>query len=62
MAEGRNILSGFAASEGALYVLFAAILATHPDSSKLLAIDNFDATLKPRLLRSLSAKIVDWVS
>lgn len=61
MAEGRNILSGFDASEGALYVLFAAILATHPDSPKLLAIDNFDATLNPRLLRSLSSKMVDWI-
>jgi predicted ATPase len=61
MAEGRNILSGFDASEGALYVLFAAILATHPDSPKLLAIDNFDATLNPRLLRSLSSKMVEWV-
>jgi hypothetical protein len=42
-------------------VLFAAILATHPDSPKLLAIDNFDATLNPRLLRSLSSKMVEWV-
>jgi predicted ATPase len=61
MAEGRNILSAYDASEGALYVLFAAILATHPDSPKLLAIDNFDATLNPRLLRSLASKMVEWV-
>jgi predicted ATPase len=61
MAEGRNVLSAYDASEGALYVLFAAILATHPDSPKLLAIDNFDATLNPRLVRSLASKMVEWV-
>jgi predicted ATPase len=61
MAEGRNVLSAYDASEGALYVLFAAILAVHPDSPKLLAIDNFDATLNPRLIRSLSSKMVEWV-
>jgi len=61
MAEGRNILSAYDASEGALYVLFAAILAVHLDSPKFLAIDNFDATLNPRLVRSLSSKMVEWV-
>jgi predicted ATPase len=61
MAEGRNILSAYDASEGALYVLFAAILAVHPDSPKFLAIDNFDATLNPRLVRSLSSRMVEWV-
>jgi predicted ATPase len=61
MADGRNILSAYDASEGALYVLFAAILAVHPDSPKFLAIDNFDATLNPRLVRSLSSKMVEWV-
>lgn len=61
MAEGRNVLSAYDASEGALYVLFAAILANHPDSPKLLAIDNFDATLNPRLVRSLASKMVEWV-
>jgi predicted ATPase len=60
MADGRNLLSAYDASEGALYVLFAAILAVHPDSPELLAIDNFDATLNPRLVRSLTAKLVDW--
>lgn len=61
MAEGRNILSAYDASEGALYVIFAAILAAHPDSPGLLAIDNFDATLNPRLLRSLTSRMVDWI-
>jgi predicted ATPase len=61
MNEGQNIVSAYDASEGALYVLFAAILAAHPDSPKLLAIDNFDATLNPRLVRSLASKMVEWV-
>ena len=61
IAEGRNVLGAYDASEGALYVLFAAILAVHPDSPKLLAIDNFDATLNPRLIRSVSSKLVEWV-
>src|SRR6185369_16016199 len=30
MAENRNVLTGYDASEGALYVLFAAVLALHP--------------------------------
>ena len=61
IAEGRNVLGAYDASEGALYVLFAAILAVHPDSPKLLAIDSFDATLNPRLIRSVSSKLVEWV-
>ncbi|MFO0017490.1 MAG: AAA family ATPase [Synechococcaceae cyanobacterium] len=61
MDEGQNIVSAYDASEGALYVLFAAILAAHPDSPRLLAIDNFDATLNPRLVRSLASKMVEWV-
>ena len=60
MGEGHNLISAYDASEGALYVLFAAILAAHPDSPRLLAIDNFDAALNPRLVRSLTAKMVDW--
>lgn len=61
MDEGQNIVSAYDASEGALYVLFAAILAAHHDSPRLLAIDNFDATLNPRLVRSLASKMVEWV-
>jgi predicted ATPase len=60
MADGRNLLSAYDASEGALYILFSAILAVHPDSPGLLAIDNFDATLNPQLVRALTAKLVDW--
>lgn len=60
MADKRDILSAYDASEGALYVLFSAVLASHPHSPSLLAIDNFDATLNPRLVRSLTSKMVGW--
>jgi predicted ATPase len=60
MADRRNLLSAYDSSEGALYILFAAILATHIDSPGLLAIDNFDATLNPRLVRALTAKLASW--
>lgn len=61
MAEGRNELSAYDASEGALYVLFAAVLASHPASPSLLAVDNFDAALNPRLVRSLMERMTEWV-
>ena len=51
MAEGRNVLSAADASEGALYVLFAAVLALDDRAPGLLAIDNADHGLNPRLAR-----------
>lgn len=61
MAEGRNELSGYDASEGALYVLFAAIVATHPGAPSFLAVDNIDSGLNPRLARALMERISGWV-
>lgn len=61
MAEKRNELSAYDASEGALYVLFAAVAATHPNAPKLLAIDNVDSGLNPRLVRSLMERLCNWV-
>ncbi|MBI2567005.1 MAG: AAA family ATPase [Candidatus Schekmanbacteria bacterium] len=61
MAEGRNEVSAYDTSEGALYVLFAAVVAIHPESPKFLAVDNFDATLNPRLVRALMAAVGQWV-
>ena len=37
MREGRNVLSGYDASEGALYVLFLAVLGAHEASPQLCA-------------------------
>src|SRR5207245_7765130 len=57
----RNILTGYDASEGALYVLFAAVLALHPKSPNIFAIDNVDQALNPRLARRLSELLCDWL-
>jgi predicted ATPase len=61
MADGRNQLSAYDASEGALYLLFAWVLAVHAESPRLLAIDNFDAALNPRLVREFSRRLAGWV-
>ena len=52
MDENHNQLSAYDASEGALYVLFALVLALHPKSPRLFAIDNFDQAMHPRLARA----------
>jgi energy-coupling factor transporter ATP-binding protein EcfA2 len=62
MAEKRNVLTGYDASEGALYVLFAAALATSKTAPTVLAIDNVDHGLNPRLARALMARLCDWVT
>lgn len=54
MNNQRNQLSGYDASEGALYVLFALTLALHPRTPPLFAIDNFDQSMHPRLARALT--------
>ena len=60
MAEDRNVLSGYDASEGALYVLFLAVLAAHESSPTLCAINNADHGLNPRLARSLMSRFCGW--
>lgn len=52
MHKGRNQLSANDASEGALYVLFALVLALHPKSPRLFAIENLYKTMHPRLARA----------
>jgi predicted ATPase len=53
MRKGRNLLSGYDASEGALHVLFMLVAALHPRSPQFMAIDNFGQMLNPRLERAL---------
>lgn len=62
MAKSRNRLSGYDASEGALYILFCAVLALHPKAPRLLAIDNFDQALNPRLARKLTSALCRWTA
>lgn len=54
MAKGRDVLSGYDASEGALYILFMLVLATHGQSPGIFAVDNFDQALNPRTARALT--------
>ncbi len=61
MADGRDLLTGYDASEGALYLLFAAVLAVHPRAPHVLAIDNADHGLNPRLARTMMELICSWV-
>lgn len=62
MSDGRNTLTGYDASEGALYILYAAVLALHPKAPKFLAIDNIDQALNPRLARKLMQSLCSWTS
>ncbi|WP_206692252.1 AAA family ATPase [Azospirillum sp. INR13] len=62
MANTRNRLSGYDASEGALYILFCAVLALHHRAPELLAIDNFDQALNPLLARKLTSALCRWTA
>lgn len=60
MAKGRNKLTGYDASEGALYVLCCAVLALHPKAPKCLAVDNVDQALNPLMAKKLMAAVCSW--
>jgi predicted ATPase len=62
MREGKNILTAHDASEGALYVLFCAVLALLPNTPKCLAIDNLDQALNPRLSQKLVSLLCKWIT
>lgn len=61
MKEGRNVLSGYDASEGALFMLFLAVLAVHPKSPSFCAVDNADHGLNPGLATVLMKHFASWV-
>jgi energy-coupling factor transporter ATP-binding protein EcfA2 len=62
MAKGRNTLTGYDASEGALYVLFCAVLALHPRAPSCLAVDNVDQALNPKLAARLITNLCEWTN
>jgi predicted ATPase len=62
MRKSRNTLTAYDASEGALYVLFCAILCLSPHAPRMLAIDNLDQALNPRLVALLTAKLAEWLA
>lgn len=57
MAQGRDRLSGYDASEGALYVLFMLVLAL--SGPRVFAVDNFDQALNPRTAQALTRMFVE---
>jgi energy-coupling factor transporter ATP-binding protein EcfA2 len=61
MKDDRNVLSGYDASEGALYVLFLAVVASHSKSPFFYAIDNADHGLNPGLATSLMKRFSEWI-
>ena len=61
LAPGHDMVSGYDASEGALWVLFTLVLALHPQAPRLFAIDNVDHALNPRLARRLMQELCGWM-
>lgn len=61
MASKRDELTAYDASEGALYVLFTAVLGLHPAVPPLFAVDNIDQGLNPRLARALMQTFAGWI-
>lgn len=62
MASSRNTLTAADASEGVLYVLFAAVLCLSPKAPSIFAIDNLDAALNPRLVQRLVGRLASWLA
>lgn len=62
MAGSRRTLTAADASEGALYVLFAAVLCLSPSSPSIFAIDNLDSALNPRLVTRLVGQLSAWLA
>ena len=61
MKASRNPLTAHDASEGALYVLFCAILCLSPNAPQLFAVDNLDQALNPRLITRLTQRLSGWL-
>lgn len=62
MKRSRNTLTAYDASEGALYVLFTAILCLSRHAPKIFAIDNLDQALNPRLVGELTKRLSGWLA
>lgn len=61
MRQSRNELTAYDASEGALYVLFCALLCLSPKAPLFFSIDNIDQALNPRLAMRLTQKLSGWL-
>ncbi len=61
MRTSRNVLTGYEASEGALYVLFYAVLCLSPFSPSIIAVDNLDQAINPRLIQRVVSRLPKWL-
>ena len=61
MKRFGNLISGDNASEGAMYVLFMAVLAAHSKAPSFFAVDNADHGLNPGLATALTKRFSDWI-
>ncbi len=61
MSKNRNVLSAYDASEGALYILFVALLCNLKSGPACFAIDNIDQALNPRLVQRLMQNTCAWI-
>lgn len=61
MRHKRNMVTAYDASEGALYILFCAVLCMSANSPLFLAIDNIDQALNPRLVTRLASRLSVWL-
>jgi predicted ATPase len=57
LRSGMSWLSAVEANEGALYALFLLAILFHPATPRVLAIDNVDQALNPRLARFLLERV-----
>jgi hypothetical protein len=58
MHSSRNRLSVYDSSEGTLFLLFMAIILSHPEAPRTFALDNVDSALNPSLTRQLVEQII----
>jgi hypothetical protein len=57
----RYLLGPNDVNEGALYMLFLAVLCLHPNAPRLFALDNADHGLNPLLAKRLVKAMCDWL-
>lgn len=61
MKVNFNDLYAYDVSEGALYVLFVALLLVFPESPNIFALDNVDSTLNPGMVKITVKNIADYL-
>ena len=61
MLANRNRVYGRDGDEGSLFMLFAALLLSHPDAPKIFALDCADKSLNPGLARRMARQAVRTV-